>query len=88
MVMEALESQINCNISLEVINICTINLRNNINIFSVYAAPSTDISFSQQGSDDLFTTAVQSSGLTVIGGDFKAKSSIYSRCQRRRFLLP
>jgi len=74
MVMDALESQINCNISLEVIGICKINLRNNIHIFSVYAA---DISSSQQGCDDLFTIAVQSSGLTVIGGDFNAKSSIW-----------
>jgi len=69
--------QINCDISLEVIGIRTINLRNNINIFSVYAAPSTDISSFQQGCDDLFTIAAQSSCLTVIGGDFNAKSSIW-----------
>jgi len=43
--------------SLEIIGICTINLRNNINIFSVYAVPSTDINSFQQGCDDLFTIA-------------------------------
>jgi len=61
--------QINCDTRLEVIGIRTINLRNNINNFSVYAAPTTDISSFQQGCDDLFTIAAQSSGLTVIGGD-------------------
>jgi len=69
--------QINSDIRLEVIRICTTNLINNINIFSVYAAPSTDISFFQKGYDDLFTIAAQSSGLAVIGGDFNAKSSIW-----------
>jgi len=69
--------QINCDISLEVIGIRTINLRNHINIFSVFAAPSTDISSFQQGCDDLFTIAAQSSGLTVKGGNFNTKSSIW-----------
>jgi len=80
--------QINCDIRLEVIGIRTINLINNINIFSVYAAPSTDISSFQQGCDDLFTIDAQSSGLTVIGCDFNAKSSIWgNNTQDRKFPL-